>query len=1480
MQIKINPKGIKKSIKILIICAVALVVLTASPFILLKINKVQNFVANIITDNLSEKLNTTISIGRVDYRFFNKLQMTDVYIEDQQKDTLLFADEVNIGLVIRKLIKKQIVFSNISIDKMYTYIYVDSIGNSNLDFLFSKKEDTKDTTHFELQLRSLKIKNSDIKFTQQNKKTDSLTNIFIKDINSEISIPFLSNDSINLSINNLSAKTDNGFTLNNFSTEIIGNTEKINFPKFNISLPESAINLDKLYITFDTAEKAEHPIDNIYINIPIKNSHITLSDLSSFIPELSEVHEQVNIRTQISGKLSNLRFTDLNIALGKSILLDANMDISGLPNLQESFIYTQINKLQASSYEVQDLISKINKKPFVLPKEVHRLGTIFYRGNITGFLSDLVAYGNINSNLGSISSDIALQFENNLMDLSYNGKLKTNGFLLGKLLNDTTFGKISITLNTKGVKKHDQAIKGTIKGSLVSLLFKSYNYKNALFDGSYDGTGFNGKINIQDENIDADFLGIIDFKDPKIPIFDFDLNVNNTNLYALHLIDKYPDSKLSFHGKTNISGSNFDNLNGNLVINDIVLSNENKTLNINDIIFNSRTDMNFTHFSIKSDYINGSFSGDFKYSTIGNTFQRILSNYLPTLSENNNNTKHLPNTININLDIDNTKEISQILNIPYEIDGNSTLRGTIDENTNKIDVNIKIDALKTEKQILEKISLSLENIANKVVFTGRTQLHDKNSDMLNVFLSSEAYKDNVDLKLVWQNNQEITNAGEIVTLTSLYKKNNSLEAHTVIQPSQVIISDAEWNIRKSDLYFHNDSVIEVKNFLFENNKQFIHIDGIASKDNNDSLVVSMNDLDLDFIMRLIRLRGIQFSGIITGEMKLFSLLKNPIYLADLKVQDFLLNDKIISDAILTSTWDKDNNRLLINGDFTNKQDEKVALAYGVYVPKNDSLDISIDAKKFPLDFLNTYFDGVASDFKGFASGNLRIFGPTKTILFEGDLDVSNGQASIDILNTTYSFNDKVILTPYRIHLNHISLKDEYNNTADLNGFIDHNGTFLNMKYDVSINSNNILALNTTAQSESFFYGRAFVGGLVNIFGHDKEANIVVNGTSRPRTKCYMTMGNASSVMESDFIHFADKKVYDFYKDDKEEKKEFINQTPFNVKVDMQIEVTPEAEIEILVDPKAGDKITGQGRGDLRIKFDSFSDTELYGTVELEQGYYLFTLQTVIRKEFKINEGSTIAWTGDPFGAQVNISGYYPLTASLADLIESDELKQITSRSTVPVHCLLHLTEDLMSPAIQFDIDLPSSDESVKSRVKSIVNTEEMMNRQILYLMLFHKFFTPENMRATNTGLNEGISFAVASVSSQINNYLQNTLNSNILSVGFDWQKSDIESDEVKAQILIQPNNRLVINGNIGYRNDNISENKFIGDFDLEYKLIESGRLRFTAYNHTIDRAQLREAKTTQGVGLIYREDFNTIPEMFVYYWDLIKGVFSKKEKVE
>lgn len=1463
----------------------------AIPAILLQFNKIQNLVVDIATTRLSTELNTKIEIGSIDYRFFNTLTLKDVSIEDQQQDSLLYVEELHADFDFWKFFNNKLEFSQVSFDGLRGHIKSDGQGNTNLDFLFKKRNQKKESTFIDLKLERFKIKNSSLSYSNMSDSTETLLfnphRIELTRLNAEITVREFNKDSINLNVRYLNVQERSGLKLENLSLKAHGSPRGISIPELSIELPESKIKLSPLTMKFDSFDDFGDFYHQIIFDIPVKAATISFHDLAAFVPGFRGLHEIIKVDALLTGRLASLRLQDMKVEYGESFRFDANLDVSGLPNLEESFFYGTVNQLQINKAELEDLVARIDNRPFVLPKEFNQLGLISYRGNITGFLSDLVAYGNLNTNIGSISSDISIKFQNQLQDILYNGRLRTNNLALGKFFSDTIVGKIAIDLNTTGTKLMHQAFKGTLTARVAELEFNKYNYKNATFDGEYDGTGFNGQIIIDDENIEADFYGIMDFRNPKVPVFDFNLELSNTNLYALNLIKDFPDSRLSFKGTTNMSGSSFDNLNGMLQFSDIVFVNRERTLNAQEISFISRTGTNNTHFQIQSDFVNGSFSGDFKYSSIGNTFRKVLSRYLPSLATNgkrNGNNHYLPNNIHVDLSLDNLQEIAQVLYLPYEIEGITTIRGDIDEANNQIELISDIADIKTTKQIFDNISIRLENQGQQLRLTGRSQMHDINSGLMNMFFSANASRDKLLAKFIWQNNKEITNAGEIDTETLFSRSDDAVSAHTRFNPTQIIISDSIWDIRSSDVFFSADSMITINNFLFENERQFFHIDGVASRNRSDSVTVSMNDLNLDYIMELVRLDGISFSGVTTGKLNIFSLLKEPIFLADLAVRNFEMNDHVMGNAWVKTNWDNENDQLLIDGFFTNDSLEILAEANGAYIPKGDSLELNIESRALSTGFLNRYFDGVASNVDGKGEGWVYIHGPLKQIQIEADVFVTDGQATIDLLKTNYRFNDRVVLTSDKILIDNITLYDEENNPARASGYISHDGTFNNMLYDVKINAENILAMNTRPTDDDFFYGKAYVGGLVHIFGNDEEANIVVNGVTRPKTSCFMSMGSTSSVLENDFIRFIEQTV-ESYRDDfseEEDPLQFASSREFNVKVDMQIEVTPEAVMEIIVDPNGGDKITGRGRGNIRILFDTFSDVEIYGTVELEQGSYLFTLQTVIRKEFKINEGSTIAFAGDPFGAQANINGYYGLTASLADLIEREELQQITSRSTVPVHCLLTLTDDLMSPTIRFDIDLPSSDESVKSRVRNVINTDEMMNRQILYLLLFHKFFTPDDIRATNAtfAFSEGFSFAAATVSAQINSWIQNSLNTDIFSFGLDWQKTDAVSDEVKAQILIQPNNRLVINGNIGYRNDNISENKFIGDFDLEYKLIESGKLRFTAYNHTIDRAQLREAKTTQGVGLIYREDFNNLREMVNYYWNALRSLFGSKAKKE
>jgi len=1439
---------------------------------------------------LSDKLHSKVTVGKIEFKLFNSISIERLYVEDLQKDTLIYVKQADANFDFWEFLKGRVLISSVEFDRLYGNIIIDKTGHSNLDFVIDafKKPASNDTTRFEYQIKHLKLTNSSFSYTNLKQFQPLAKNIFngnklkFTNLNTTISINVFNKDTLSASILNLSGAEQTGLVFKDIKTQFFGSRKGVRIPALDIKLPNSRLHLEDIHVKYDSLGDLKHFFDKVRWNAPISSSYIAFADLRAFVPGFKNVRGAATIKGLITGRISSLHFQKMQIKYGKSFMLNADLDVNGLPDMREVFIYGQIKGLQFEKADLQDFISELSNKPFVLPKEVDQLGLIHYKGNVSGFLNNLVVFGNLNTNIGSVSSDIMLKLENNLRDLTYNGTIKSTNLQLGKLLGNKQLGIVSFNLNTLGTKKDNAKFQGSVQAKVSEFQFKNYSYRDVNLGGKYDGKGFDGTVDLKDQNLDAHFVGKIDLTQ-KLPVYDFGITVLKANLNALKLIDTYPGALISFKGKTNIVGNSLDNINGFIRFDSIQLINQSKTLNIDNIQFISRIEGNSTHFSIVSDYINGVFSGDFKYSSVGQTIDKIVQKYLPSLGDlsKHKTIDKYPNHIDVDLTIENTAKISDILGLPYTFEGISTIKGYIDENTNKIDVSAIIPTFKSNKQQLDNLTLHFENQNQQLQLTSRGQLLGKDG-LQNVFMKASAAKDSVIAHLGWQNAQQITNAGEINTVTKFKNENGKTTAQLSVFPSQVIISDSTWNIHPSTIDFKADSTIHINNFNFDNNRQFIHINGIASKNQDDSLNLLMNKIDLDFVMGLLKLKGISIGGIVTGNASLRSVLHQPVFEANIDVKGFNLNHKLLGDGHISSKWDKPNNQLLAHGAFLDANNDTIVVANGVYTPADDTINVYFNARNFSIEFLTPYLESVVQNLKGGVTGKIRMFGALKHgISFEGDALVNKGQASVKMLKTTYYLDDSVHLTKKTIEFRNIKIFDQEHNPASLNATLTHNGFFQHMKFDAYISGKNILALNTQAEDNDYVFGKAYANGSVHIFGDEKEANILVNAISQPQTKCYIQMGGTSKASNNTFINFVNKKNFN-------SKNTVVPHksmgTDMNVKVNLQIEITPSAEMELIVDPKGGDMISGTGNGNLRVEFDTFNDMKLYGTYTINKGNYLFTLQNLIRKEFKIDQGSTLSWTGNPRNAQVNIRALYPLNASLKDLIDQSQLGT-NMRTSIPVNCVLKLTGNLMKPNINFGIDLPQSDEGVKQLVRNTINTDEMMNRQILYLLVFNRFYTPDYMRSSSTsnlGSNEALSFATSTLSAQLNNWISQMSKSNNLSIGFDYRKTDQLSSDYQAQILYQPNNRWVVNGNLGYRNDILTTNtnRFISDVDFQYLLTESGKLRFKAYNHTIDRYQLRTATQTQGVGFLYKEDFVSVKDMFKYYWHLLTGTKNKTKNEE
>lgn len=464
----------------------------------------------------------------------------------------------------------------------------------------------------------------------------------------------------------------------------------------------------------------------------------------------------------------------------------------------------------------------------------------------------------------------------------------------------------------------------------------------------------------------------------------------------------------------------------------------------------------------------------------------------------------------------------------------------------------------------------------------------------------------------------------------------------------------------------------------------------------------------------------------------------------------------------------------------------------------------------------------------------------------------------------------------------------YGKTAKLNGFVSHK-FFKEPAFEFNItDARDFLSYDVNSTLNPDWYGRIFGNGGARVTGEPGVVDISVNMNTAPKSTFTFVLSDAEEASEYSFITLRDRRKMAL-----NDSIEAMDPTPAIVKelrrrmnrqeegepsaynMEFQVGITPDATIYLVMDPVGGDRIRANGSGNLRMTYGSVNeDLRMYGTYTLDRGSYNFTLQDIIIKDFTIKPGSSIAFNGDPFAAQLDIKATYAVNANLSDLDESFLQDKDLNRTNVPVHALMVVTGDIRQPDINFDLEFPTLTSDTYRKVRSIVSTEDMMNRQIIYLLALNRFYTPDYMGSTTKG-NELVSVASSTISSQLSSMLGQlsdnwSIAPNIRSDRGDF--SDMEFDLALSSNLL--NNRLLFNGNFGYRDKTLNTNQFIGDFDLEYLLNKSGSIRLKAYNRYNDQNYyVKTATTTQGIGVMFKRDFDNI-------FSFLKPIFGKKKKKE
>ena len=1470
---------------------VAFVTLFVTLYLILLIPTVQKSIKSTAEEELAKILDTEVEINRLSIAPFNQVVLYDVEVPDKYGETLLKVEKIGAGLSLYNLlIKGRLVFTYAELVGVYGNIYRQTLDSqTNIQFLIdilSPKDKNKPPTKFDLAIYNIVLRKSCISYNvlsePETKGKFDKNHIKINDLRADIALPRLKNDDFLVKIKRLSFIEQSGLNLKNLTVNTIINEKSLSVSDFRVEFPETYFAIDDFSVSYNSLNTLGTELANINLDINTKDSYVSLNDFSAIVPSLANFTEPIKINMHVTGSVQDLNVSSLKLRTeNEKLHVSMNGNIKNANKKDSLFVEIPSLYVKADANEIKLILTNFVNISTQAKSIISNAGNVVVDGKLKGSLDKVLYRGNVHTSQGSLALDGDFM-RTGKIGYGFNGAVNSSKIRLGALLDkEDLLGETSFNLEVDGLK-NGRNLKVKLNGDIDYFDFKGYRYKDITADFEVKPAEFNGLLSINDENmsVNIDGYALLQGENTKM---DMNINVDKCNLANVNLSSKYPMHNLSFKINAEAVGNQMENLNGRISVKDLrfIDGNENG-IELDSIYLIADNTSSPYHIELISDVINGRLDGYYNFESIVPCFKRIVSNTYPALFGEDTsyiiNDKY-KNDFDCSFKIENNDKTNNLLsffkspvNVLYPI----TINGHVDEENNLFNIDISAPYLAQKKKLIEDshIKIDVDSINGLFGLNVQTVMPTKKGKMA-LNLKGQGHKNRFDTDISWVVDRKEDFHGNVNMSVALGRvhETNSVMATVKVNPTTMVFNDTTWYVNESKIGFYNN-VLRVDDFRVTCDKQFVAINGKTSTNEDDILSVELKDINLDYIFETLQINNVTFGGVATGKINVSELLtKSPkLETERFFVEEMSYNETLLGDADIRSFWNNDKKYVAIQALIT-QPNECNSVVDGEIYPMRDSMRFDFKAEKLKVGFMKPFMSAFTSDLDGYASGDATLYGKFSTLNMYGDIFVEDLKVKLDYTNVYYWATDSVKIIPGLISFKDVQLKDRYGNTAMLSGHVSHqdfhNAEF---KFDVT-DAKELLCYDIPEKRIDNWYGTIFGSGSAFVNGEPGLIDIDVHMSTAANSKFYFELSDALEAVEYDFITFTDKRrdeleaeiiakrsLQEQILSDFEQKvKQETSKTRMIINIDADINNL--GQLILVMDPVGGDKIKANGSGNLIMKYDSNEDLFMQGKYILDKGTYNFTLQDIIVKDFVINSGSSIAFEGNPYDAKIDITAVYPLNANLLDLDESFATDKEFNRTNVPVNALLNVTGSIAQPTITFDLEFPTLTSDAYRKVKSIVSTDDMMNRQIIYLLALNRFYTPEYMGGTNRN-NELASVASSTLSSQLSSMLGQISDKWSISPNFRSDKGDFSDVEVNLALSSQLlNNRLLINGNFGYRDKMVSANNsnFIGDFDIEYLMNKAGKIRFKAYNHFNDQNfYVKNALTTQGIGFVFKYDFDKL----------------------
>ena len=1332
------------------------------------------------------------------------------------------------------------------------------------------------TSNWKVNAKSIVLDDNSLAYMVNNKpeikSTFDVSHVKLSHLNLEATDLFYSSDATQISIKKFSAIDQNQFSITKFETEFSMDQHSITMKKLKAATTNSSIAAD-LNIQYSSLKSLKDSIPSLVLKLELENVSIKNADVLYFNPQLIKqpfFRNKTNITTIsgfVNGKVNNLKGENMVIKTGVGTLLKTDFSIAGLPDASTAYFSFPNLKIHTTKPDIVMMAGSAIPKNIELPENLSL--KLAFKGTMKSFESTI----GVGSSFGSANLFAAIDKNEN-----FRSKVSTTGFELGRLLRDTAmYGPVSLTAKIKGHGLNKNTITAKIDAEVSEIYLNKYTYHNLIIDGNIHGHELEGKVNLNDKNAIVGFDGLVNIN-PNQEHYKFRLKVQGADLQKLNFTKD--DIRIGLTAAADLKGVTVNKIKGTAGISSMVVARGDKVYTLDSVLFASINEPNKSELNISSALVGIKYSGNISPGSLQAELSDFINNYFHLSDSIKTKKQSIPSHFTFEIQLHNHPILSQALFPQLKWFEPGIIRGSFDS---------------------EKKELKLNATMKKIVY-GTTEINDLavivNSDpaALNYKISvsnvsnAQVKLDNflIDGKL--ENNKLFANVSSIsdnqnkkIVIRSQITRNKTI-FRLVLDPKDFFLMNHRWDIAADNYVEFGKDGFLIHHLFMTNNESHINIASVHDKFNDD-LNLAIKNFKLDDISRIIEKDTSLVKGNLNGNIMLKRVNNTYGIIADAKISNLVVHGVPIGDLSVkadnptTERFDIDVNLSGTDNNLTAK---------GYYIPSggNNSISIKTDIQSLSMKTIEAFSMGQITEAAGTVTGNIVVLGASDKPKITGELVFNDAFIKPAVLNNRLELKHETIqLKADGIYFNSFTLLDADKNSAIIDGTVKMK-QFKDLVFNLHVNTKDFLLFNTTSKDNKEFFGRMIVDSKIDVKG--PMALPVINAEIKMKKGSNFTFAVPEEKLTTDngkgVVEFEDSLKLNsiLYKTEKKT----TSKTGFTGFVLTSVlQIDKDATLRLLMDPSSTDSLVVKGTAALSLTMDRSGKMSLTGAYNLDEGSYLVSFESIIKRKFEINSGSTIIWNGDPLDAEISINATYSVRASPIDLV-ADQMSGLSQadksayKQQFPFLVLLKLRGAILHPQISFEIQLPPEDKgilsgAVNAKLNLLNDDPSALNKQVFALMVLGRFIQENPFQ---TDANNGASSVIRATVGKFLSAQLNQLSSKVVpgvDLNFDIHSyNDYSTGQAQGRTQVDLglkkqlfNERISVQvgGNVNVEGAEAKQNSpsnITSDVTVEYKLTKDGRYRLKGFRHNQYEGAIDGLLIESGMGVSYVHDFNKWKDFF------------------